>query len=120
MREEPSISSNHEKHTKVDVFDINPPLSPIQEKKLLKLLRKDVKNRIKYDFKHVALFIPAIRLFLGEDRNANDKKVFCSEEIIQRLKDVGCILLNAKPYLISPGELAYSPLLKYNKTIITD
>jgi hypothetical protein len=120
LREEKSLSSAHDKGTHVHVYDIvRPNLSYQQQKKLIRLINKDLKHvpHIRYDFWHLFLFLPMMRIFF-EDQDRG-KTLFCSEYCSKRLMSVGCKLLNEIPYKVSPGDLRRSPRLKLKYSLVT-
>ena len=119
LRKTRSLSENHKPNTEVDLFALKPPLSRKQEQKLIKLITADLKQKpsIKYDFKHVLMFLPIFRALMG-DRDVGHQ-YFCAEYVLQRLLDVGYKLLNIEPFRASPEDVVQSTKLRKVTTLIT-
>lgn len=100
--ERQSFHESHKPGTRVERYKVK-DMTHVQEVEFIDKLRKEVGK--KYDFRGIVGFI----------RRADTHdflKWFCSELIMQKLKDVGIDLLcRVKAYQVSPSELNQSPLL---------
>lgn len=112
VRHVASLSAQHTPGTPVDIFGFNPGLSVLQESQLITLALKDVGTP--YDYKSVLRFVTKRR------GDASKKKLFCSEQVFQRCKDVGVeLLLNTEAWECPPDWLARSPFLIKESTVVT-
>jgi uncharacterized protein YycO len=95
----------HTPGTVVDVYDILPTLNH-------PALWEDLKAEIGrgYDF-------GGIFGFMARVHSEKEVKWFCSELAARKLARAGVLMLNAPSWKISPSLLAYSPLMKYNRTL---
>lgn len=96
----------HTDGTEIDVYALRPSLN---EKTFVRLLSEEVGKG--YDFQ-------AILGFLGRKDLSNPDRWFCSELVFAMAARAGCLLLNAPAYKVDPNLLSYSPLLKFERSII--
>ena len=103
VQERKSYHDGHTAGTRIERYQIE-GMTVMQEELFVQALRHEI--GCKYDLKGIVGFI--------RRRAINDmNKWFCSELIMQKLKDVGIeFLLRIKPYQTSPTELNVSPLLE--------
>jgi hypothetical protein len=96
---------NHTKGTRVDLFDLQDPLSEDEHANLLAFLTSEI--GCGYDYFGIVGFILRIK---GPAR----KRWFCSELIFEGLLHAKRrVLCNVEPYQVSPGLMATSPDLVF-------
>ena len=105
-----SVSEQHSRGTKVDIFKIK-NLSADDD---LRVMRQAF-DRIgqPYDYRGLLGFLLRVHL-------DSEEQVFCSEMIMEDYQNAGINLLaNVRSDKVSPTMLSYSPLLVFEKQIIT-
>lgn len=104
------LAIGHVAGTEIDVFDVAGMNSERDE-----IVFEFAKSQIgkAYDFSSVLRFVTRCQA----DRTSSGAW-FCSELCFAAYQKAGINLLERiEPWAVSPGMLAYSPLLKFNKTI---
>src|SRR5579871_6249457 len=107
----PALSRQHTPGTTVDIFKFITPLTPDENRQLEYLARRDVGTP--YDYRGI------IR-FLTRQRDAHNRKLFCSEQVFARCQQIGRPLLDrTEAWRVPPDWLARSPHLELDQTIVT-
>lgn len=107
-----SISASHSPQTKVDIFGINRPLDQDEETKVLTILDDEI--GWPYDWKSVLRFIT-------RHPGNLDRSWFCSELVFYVLNAAGRRLFeNTQPWEVPPDWIARSPLLRFEKQVVTE
>lgn len=103
-----NLSDGHTPGTEVDIFDITLPVDETAARAFA-----DAQLGKKYEYRLIAKFIT------NTNGNNPDKWV-CSEISLELVAHGGVSLLERVPaYKVSPVTLSWSPLLKFDKTVIT-
>lgn len=111
VQHSPNISSLHSPGTRVDVFRFTDPLDAQKGAGLVELLMTDIGRP--YDYKDVFRFITR------RAGNPNGR-VFCSELVAQRCKDVGRPLFrDTEPWRVPPDWIARTIALAPDGTLVT-
>lgn len=116
VRKGNSISDGHTMSTRVDLY----ALDVTHEQ--YKIIKSSLESQIgkKYDWKGVFRFSPLIRLFVSSSPSKSEQnKWFCSEYVAWALLQAGIHILQAPVWMISPSDLAKSPLLAITGTLYT-
>jgi hypothetical protein len=111
VRSAPSISYLHSKMTAVDLFTFVKPIDGEKQKRLLRILAKQIGDPYSYW---------NVLKFLSRRPGNIDGSWFCSELVFQDCRDIGSQLLERiEAWAVPPHWLQMSPLLKFEKTVFT-
>lgn len=106
-----ALSLQHTPGTKVDLFEFLQPLTRGENLALETLALDQV--GIDYDYVGITRFVTR---YGGGD----DKKLFCSEQVFDDCAKIGRRLLNrCEGWEVPPRDIARSPLLKFQQSLIT-
>lgn len=106
-----ALSRQHTPGTTVDIFKFVAPLTADENRQLEFLARRDVGTP--YDYRGI------IR-FLTRQRDGRSRRLFCSEQVFARCRQIGRPLLErTEAWRVPPDWLARSPHLELDQTVVT-
>jgi uncharacterized protein YycO len=115
-----SLDAQHQPGTTVDLFELRNPLDEDRLQRLAAFLVSQIGKP--YDYINVVRFLPFVHGWIATPPPEawNRSHVFCSELVMRAFAEVKVWLLERVPaWKVSPGLIAYSPLLKQTDTVIT-
>ena len=112
-----SLSAQHTPGTTVDLYDLDPPLSPHEEAELLRRLDEVIGTP--YDWLDVLYFVALFRLLTGRNHHKTGR-LFCSCLLFKLLLAIGRTLFRrTQPWEVPPSWLQRSTGIKYRETVVT-
>lgn len=107
-----SLGEVHSGRTEVDLFDFIEPLNIGEEFAIANALLDEIGKG--YDFRSVARFVTRMK-----ESPWDKDRWFCSELVHHAVRCSGRSLQNCEHWKVSPRDVAISPLLKFNRTVLT-
>jgi uncharacterized protein YycO len=115
-----SLGERHTPGTPVDLFEFKTPLTPAQERIAAQFLVSQIGKG--YDYLNVLRFVPIVRFLFPKPSPSiwTRNHVFCSELALDGFADCGRALLDrCRAWQVPPRDVPRSPLLMFQKTVIT-